>query len=215
MNRTYITALGLLGISALISTALWLNGFPPEWDTEKGEVTSAIRRFLTAPYAIVATGSFMTLITIPAKRAKLRSSGKSRQIAVMSVLLIPILTLFLQIVMPLMLYDVVGEWGAEFLFLLVAAVFFLTIGNYIVTAEYGSRIGLRNKWTLADPLVWTKTHRFFGRSLVLGTLIILPIGLLVKPEYATYTLVGIAVSLKLIALLYARSLSHRLALRST
>ena len=76
-------------------------------------------------------------------------------------------------------------------------------------------MGLRNKWTLADPTVWARTHRFFGRSLVAGVLLALPLCLMVLGEFATYGLIGVVLLLKSVAWLYARSLSQRLALRNT
>lgn len=215
MNRTYWTAAGLLGLAGAISLGLWGAGFPPEWDTDKGETVSAVRSFLTTPFAIVGVGTGLTLLVAFLKRGALNVPGKARSIAVMSVLFMPVLTLFLQVMMPLALYDVIGAGGIETLFLLVVAAFFLAMGNYIVTAPYQSRMGLRNKWTLADPAIWARTHRFFGRSLVAGTLLMLPACLLIGGEYATYGLVGAVIVLKLFAVLYARTLSQKLALRST
>ena len=215
MNRVYWQAAGLLGLSAVISLVLWLNGFPPEWDTDKGETVSAVRNFLTTPFAIVGVGTGLTLLQLLFKRGALNTSGKARSIVVMSVLFMPILTLFLQVMMPLALYDLVGSGGLEMAFLFLVAAFFVIMGNYVVTAPYQSRIGLRNKWTLADPMVWARTHRFFGRSLVIGILLTLPACLIINGEYATYGLVGMALLLKSVAWLYARSLSQRLALRNT
>jgi len=215
MNRAYWQAASLLGMAALISSFLWLYGFPPEWDLDKGENVSAIRVFLTTPFSIVAVGTCLTVLAAFGKRDKLGTSGKTQRIALTSFLLIPVLTLFLQAIMPLLLYDVIGENGADLIFFLIPVSFFLIMGNYIVTAEYDSRIGLRNKWTLSDPIVWARTHRFFGRSLVTGALLTVPLALFIKSEYATYTLVGIAISLKFFAYLHARSLGQRLALRNT
>ena len=215
MNRVYWQAAGLLGLSAVISLVLWLNGFPPEWDTDKGETVSAVRRFLTTPFTIVGMGTGFTLLVMLMKRGALKASGKSRSIVVMSVLFMPILTLFMQVMMPLAIYDVVGSGGPEIAFVFVVASFFLIMGNYVVTAPYQSRMGLRNKWTLADPTVWARTHRFFGRSLVAGVLLALPLCLMVLGEFATYGLIGVVLLLKSVAWLYARSLSQRLALRNT
>ena len=215
MNRVYWQAAGLLGLSAVISLVLWLNGFPPEWDTDKGETVSAVRRFLTTPFTIVGIGTGFTLLVMLMKRGALKASGKARSIVVMSVLFMPILTLFMQVMMPLAIYDVVGSGGLEIAFVFVMASFFLIMGNYVVTAPYQSRMGLRNKWTLADPTVWARTHRFFGRSLVAGVLLALPLCLMVLGEFATYGLIGVVLLLKSVAWLYARSLSQRLALRNT
>ena len=145
MNRVYWQAAGLLGLSAVISLVLWLNGFPPEWDTDKGETVSAVRNFLTTPFAIVGVGTGLTLLQLLFKRGALNTSGKARSIVVMSVLFMPVLTLFLQVMMPLALYDLVGSGGLEMSFLFLVAAFFVIMGNYVVTAPYQSRMGLRNR----------------------------------------------------------------------
>lgn len=213
--RTYLTAAGLLGLAAAISLGLWINGFPPEWETAKGENISNIRAFLTMPLGIVSVGTILTVLVGWTKRDRLAENGKAKRITSIGILFMPVLTLCLQIAMPLALYDVIGSGDLEIAFLLLVAAFFLGVGNYIVTAPYRSRIGLRNKWTLADQTVWARTHRFFGRSLVAGIFLILPVCLIIGGEYATYGLVGVALVLKCVAWLYARALSQKLALRST
>ena len=117
--------------------------------------------------------------------------------------------------MPLMLYDVIGEREADYAFAGLSVLFFLVMGNYIVTAPFEARIGFRTKWTLSDPVVWAKTHRFLGRNLVFGALLTLPLFAVIDADYVLYAPIVFAVLLKGIAWLYARSLSQRLALRNT
>ena len=77
MNRVYWQAAGLLGLSAVISLVLWLNGFPPEWDTDKGETVSAVRNFLTTPFAIVGVGTGLTAsATVQARRVEYIRQGE-------------------------------------------------------------------------------------------------------------------------------------------
>ena len=159
MNRTYVIAAGLLGLAAAISIGLWMTGFPPEWDTDKGERISSVRNFLTTPLAIVGVGTVLSAVIAWFKRGRLTESGKVKRIAMMGVLFMPILTLFLQIVMPLMIYDVIDDRGADYALAGLMVLFFLVMGNYIVTAPFEGRIGFRNKWTLSDPVIWSRTHK--------------------------------------------------------
>jgi uncharacterized membrane protein len=48
----------------------------------------------------------------------------------------------------------------------IFAAVFAFIGNYMGKIRYNQVIGLRTPWTLADPRVWDKTHRFAGRGVV-------------------------------------------------
>jgi len=213
MRRIYFIAAGLLALSASISLWLWANGFPPEWSTDKGETVSGVRAFLTAPLRIVAVGTVLTILMAWVKRSLLPEAGKVRAIVAMGVLAMPVLTLFLQVIMPLMLYDVIGEVEADYALAGLVILFFLIMGNYVVTAPFEARVGFRNKWTLSDPIIWTRTHRFLGRSLVTGALLTIPLLAVIHTDYVIYTPIIIAIFLKATAYLYARSLGQRLALR--
>jgi len=213
MRNIYFIAAGLLLLSAVISLWLWANGFPPEWDTDKGETVSAVRTFLTAPLRIVAVGTVLSLVVAWAKRRRLPEEGKVRVIVAMGVLSMPVLTLFLQVVMPLMLYDVIGEVEADYALAGLVILFFLIMGNYVVTAPFKARLGFRNKWTLSDRTIWTRAHRFLGRSLVLGALLTIPLLAIIPNDYVIYAPIIVAGLLKLTTYFYARSLGQRLALR--
>lgn len=50
------------------------------------------------------------------------------------------------------------------------------IGNLFGKVRYNYVFGIRTPWTLADERVWDKTHRFAGRGMVLGGLVVLIAG---------------------------------------
>jgi len=52
--------------------------------------------------------------------------------------------------------------------LLMVAVLFMAIGNYMNTIQPNYFIGIRTPWTLQDNDVWRKTHRLGARVWVLG-----------------------------------------------
>ncbi len=55
---------------------------------------------------------------------------------------------------------------------LACAVLTLVLGNYLGKARHNYVFGMRTPWTLANETVWDKTHRFTGRLMVLGGLIL-------------------------------------------
>jgi uncharacterized membrane protein len=61
---------------------------------------------------------------------------------------------------------------------IATGVLLLTIGNYLGKARQNSVFGIRTPWTLADATVWDKTHRFTGRGMVLGGLVLIGLAFL-------------------------------------
>lgn len=54
----------------------------------------------------------------------------------------------------------------------IVAGMFAFIGNYMGKIRYNFAIGLRTPWTLSDERVWDKTHRFLGRAMVAGAVLL-------------------------------------------
>jgi hypothetical protein len=63
---------------------------------------------------------------------------------------------------------------------IATGVLLLAIGNYLGKARQNGFIGVKTPWTLADAGVWDKTHRFTGRAMVLGGLVLIVLGLLFR-----------------------------------
>ena len=59
---------------------------------------------------------------------------------------------------------------------IATGVLLLAVGNYLGKARQNGFIGLKTPWTLADAGVWDKTHRFTGRAMFLGRLILIVLG---------------------------------------
>ena len=47
-------------------------------------------------------------------------------------------------------------------------VMLIVVGNILGKLRANYVIGIRTRWTLADPTVWDKTHRFTGRLMFAG-----------------------------------------------
>lgn len=55
----------------------------------------------------------------------------------------------------------------------LAALVLLIAGNWMGKIRYNFLFGIRTPWTLADERVWDKTHRFTGRAMVAGAIVLL------------------------------------------
>lgn len=60
-----------------------------------------------------------------------------------------------------------GKWATVGIGLLVAV-----IGNFMPQIRDNYFIGIRTPWTLANPVVWQRTHRFSGKMWVAGGVLI-------------------------------------------
>ena len=74
---------------------------------------------------------------------------------------------------------------------MATGILLLAVGNYLGKARQNSVVGLKTPWTLADPRVWDKTHRFTGRAMFLGGLVLIALGFLLHDG----TALGIAIAL--------------------
>ena len=82
-------------------------------------------------------------------------------------------TLGIALVIELMLAATIRHWALSPLGLIFGAMglFFAAMGNQFGKTRPMYMIGIRTPWTLADPEVWTATHRLGGKLLVLAGLV--------------------------------------------
>jgi uncharacterized membrane protein len=69
---------------------------------------------------------------------------------------------------------------------LIVIMLFMALGNYFSKLRPNYFIGIRTPWTLESEAVWMKTHRLAGYIWVLGSLIMIPLYLLVSPPAVDY-----------------------------
>ena len=211
MKRLIFTAGGLLLLAAMISVVVELMGGYPAKE-HPSYMRATVYALITTPLFLAGIGVFVTIPVFMFKRDRLlETTGKFRTLPAAGVLFMPILILVIQILLPLKAYDVISDRSGDLIFHGISVIFFAVIGNYLVTAPPGSRLGFRNRWTLSDPGIWTKTHRFLGANLIMAALIIGPMSAFLHRELATYIFLGAVFVIKAITFLYARSLGKRLA----
>jgi len=59
------------------------------------------------------------------------------------------------------------------------------IGNLLGKVRYNYVFGVRTPWTLSNERVWDRTHRFAGRMLMAGSLVIMAAALLTPAAFAS------------------------------
>jgi len=211
---TYITAF-LIGITALIGTCLWVNGFPPEKEGLSDFALKA-RQVITFPlfWAGLSTAISVPILRFKAKRLN-SATGKARMLPQIAMLAAPITMLFAQIMIPLDFYNLISEKSVDLGFYGLITAFFLLVGNYVVTIPFESRLGFRTKATLSNSAIWTKSHRFLGRNIVLISLLMIPTAIVTSTDAAQWALVAMIFLIKAFTYIYARQLSTRATLHST
>ncbi|MGL4740110.1 MAG: DUF1648 domain-containing protein [Sarcina sp.] len=79
--------------------------------------------------------------------------------------------------------------------LIIVAIVFIVLGNYMPKAKPGIAVGIRTHATRSDPEIWSKTQRVGGRALIIFGLIILPIVIFLPQNIGTpLFVVGVLVS---------------------
>ncbi|MGE7873291.1 SdpI family protein [Bacillus paramycoides] len=67
---------------------------------------------------------------------------------------------------------------------------FLVLGNYMQQTKPNGLVGIRMDWTLENPVVWRKTHRFASKVFVIGALCIYA-GALLPDPFNIFMAVGV------------------------
>ena len=209
MKQSFFVTASITMLTAAIGMILWMYGYPPQ--TEGSPETSIqIRAVVTAPLFWATFGAVLSACAIWFKRHRLAEpAGKASRIPAIGVQLPALLGLLFQILIPLDLYDVIGKEGGQIAFFYFISAVFILIGNYVATAPFGSKIGFRTAATLSDEVIWTKSHRFLGRNLLMAVVVALPLPWLIPGQAAQWVLIGLVACLKAATWLYARRLAAR------
>ena len=87
--------------------------------------------------------------------------------------------------------------------LVVVGLLITVLGNYMKTVRPNYFIGIRTPWTLESPEVWNKTHQLAGKLWFLGGLLIVAVALFLKGAAQFGLVLGIALAITLIPLVYS------------
>ncbi|PHR91257.1 MAG: hypothetical protein COA69_12155 [Robiginitomaculum sp.] len=204
MNRTLYLAIAIIALTAAISITLSLIGYPLPADG----IQTLTRRIVTTPLLWAIFSAAMTAYAVSIVNKKpAQITGKSKMISNIKILYFPLLFLCVQVLLPLKIHGVIGGDAMQYVMFAINLTFFMSIGNYVSTVKPNGLGGLRTQWTLADPVVWAKTQRFYGRGIVMSSLAAIPLAFFGKPEMALWALVAGFMA----ALIISRAYSHRIA----
>lgn len=172
-----------------IATHWGPSGEPDGWSS-KAVAVFAVPLFLTAIH----------LICIFATRSDKKNRGQNTKMMALTYWLTPVVSL---IVNGMTYANALGrEVDVIRLLPIVIGLLFLFIGNYMPKCTPNRTIGFRIKWTLEDEENWIATHRFGGKALVVGALIILATVFL--PAKATlWTMMGVLLAVVIVTIIYS------------
>lgn len=89
-------------------------------------------------------------------------------------------------------------------------VLLIAVGNYLGKARQNAVFGLRTPWTLADPGVWDKAHRFTGRAMVAGGVVLTALSVALTDGNALGLSIGLCTALPILSgLVWSRRLAAR------
>ena len=95
---------------------------------------------------------------------------------------------------------------------LAAGALLIAVGNDLGKARRNRLVGLRLPWTLADARVWDKAHRFAGRGLLAGGVVLMALSLALDgPVALAGAIAGCVVLPVLAAAVWSWRLSRRLS----
>ncbi len=182
-----VWAYAVLPSDARVAIHFGPDGQPDRW-------TSAAQGVLFAPLtAIFIWGVFAIVPKIDPKRDGLARSAKAY-----GALWIAMVSLF-AIIHGIIIAGAMGvEINMARPITALMGVLFLILGNYLGKLRPNYTFGIRTRWTLADPEIWDKTHRFSARLMV-GSGLVLVVAAFALPV-GTVLAVTLVVTIAVIAI---------------
>lgn len=200
-------------LAALWGFSLWAKGrlparVPIHWDLA-GQVNGWGSPLLASTLLpAIATGTYLLILAydwggMDFKAARAMSASTTRHMR--------LLILFLTGGLHGLLLQTILQGGSpsSAWMLIIISVFLVLLGNIAPRLEPNAWVGLRIPPTLEHREVWKRTHRVFGRWLVVAGLLGVPASLL--PEPFTTGLIPVLVLLPVLgAVIHAYWIRHRL-----
>ncbi|MBQ3252907.1 MAG: SdpI family protein [Oscillospiraceae bacterium] len=126
--------------------------------------------FLVAGMPLILLGFQWLCVLLSAKDIK--GADQSKKVVNMVLWIIPVLSLFIA---GVFFAASVGKAPqiAQYS-LLLFAVFFVVLGNYLPKCKQSFTTGIKIKWTLANEENWYATHRMAGKLWMLGGVLLVP-----------------------------------------
>tara|TARA_R110002124_G_scaffold149259_5_gene315351 strand:- start:1472 stop:2143 length:672 start_codon:yes stop_codon:yes gene_type:complete len=163
-----------------------------------------INAFLLPCIAVI---TYFFLLIIPAIDPKKRKDNAQKPIAAIRI----VISLFLVGVYALVMmktFNMDTDIG-QFVFIGVGILIIVT-GNYMNSIKPNYFIGIRTPWTLENPEVWKKTHRFASKLWIIGGLFIMASAFISALKGSLFIIVGSVIVLAVIPLIYSYIIFNKL-----
>jgi len=161
------------------------------------------------PIVFPAFGLFFTILIAGINRKILRHSWTSQTIPkplirpAIALLYGPVLAFIIHSFIALKYLGISNPNQMMVGFAILQIAFFFCMGDYATTIPVGSPGGFRTPWTLKENRVWTKTHRYIGRGLLMVTILSLLTLIFINAKYALFLNIAGVIGTKLSAVIYS------------
>jgi uncharacterized membrane protein len=191
-RRTRLLVLAIVGCAWVASLVVWPFApayVPTHWNAA-GAVNGTMPRFpglFIAPAIMTVLAVLLVVIPrIDPRSANYASFGNTYRLIRIGVLL------FLLVVHLLALAAALGlTLNMSAVITPLVGLLFVGLGNVMGKLRPNWFVGIRTPWTLSSADVWTRTHRFGGRVMIVLGIVLILSSLLVPPTaLATVLLVG-------------------------
>ncbi|MBQ4652045.1 MAG: SdpI family protein [Oscillospiraceae bacterium] len=170
---------------------------PRHWDIYGQPDGYSSKGFVIFVLPLIMLAAHWLCILVTAADRKNR--GQNKKVYNMILWIMPLLTNTLAV----FLYAVnSGREPSMSITLIIIALMFIIIGNYLPKCRQNYTIGIRIKWTLANEENWNATHRFAGRVWVIGGVLLLLCALLPE-KYAMAAMFVSIIPLAVIPTVYS------------
>lgn len=155
----------------------------------------------------IAVLTYLFLLTIPAIDPKKRIERTQKPITAIRVIISIFLVGIYTIVM-MKTFNVDAKID-QFVFVGVGLLI-VVVGNYMNSIKPNYFIGLRTPWTLEDPEVWKRTHRFSSKLWIIGGSFMIISTFIPSLRGSLYVIVGLVAILAIIPFAYSYVIFNKL-----
>lgn len=195
-----IMASFIISVLAFAMTAIFYTQIPDQVALIEGYFEPKNRIIWLLPVLTLVVGIIISMIPIVFRKIEHNETNLNFNYQSKVTSLVCSALLFMQIIFVCgWLNYTIGIWSVA-----IAAFGFLIalIGNYMPRFTRHSAIGIYNPWTLANDLVWKKTHRFGGYVWLFGGIAIIFM-ILVPKSFNLWLVFGIFILILLIPNFYS------------
>lgn len=155
----------------------------------------------------IACATYLFLLVIPAIDPKKRIENTQKPIAAIRI----VISLFLIGVYALVMmksFDLEADVG-QFVLVSIGILIAIT-GNYMNSIKPNYFIGIRTPWTLENPEVWKKTHRFASKLWILGGVMMTISAFIPFLKGSLFVIISTVLILAVVPFIYSYQLFNKL-----